>query len=95
MNREPGNVTETPALPEPFFSAGTTCYTNNDPLMDAVDRLANGCRFRSGIEWYRFDFFETCNVNVGNKGTLFAVGWNVNNEKQCIKMKFFLIDEWV
>jgi hypothetical protein len=47
-----------------------------------------------GVKW-RVDYTMTYNVSLNNEGTPFVVGSDVNDLTQHIKVKTFLVREWV
>lgn len=47
-----------------------------------------------GVKW-RIDQVSTNNYNLGNNGTPFVGGSNVDRLTDHIKVKAFLVDEWV
>jgi len=46
-------------------------------------------------EKYRVDYTMTYNVSLSNEGTPFVVGSKVNDLTSHLKIKTFLVDEWV
>ena len=69
----------------------------------AWDKIEH-CRTELGIrsdhfmyegEKYRVDYTMAYNVSLNNEGTPFVVGSKVDNPTNHIKLKTFLVKEWV
>jgi hypothetical protein len=69
----------------------------------AWDKIEH-CRAELGIqsdhflyegEKYRVDYTMTYNVSLNNEGTPFVVGSKVDNLTSHIRLKTFLVNEWV
>lgn len=46
-------------------------------------------------EKYRVDYTMTYNVSLNNEGTPFVVGSKVDNLTSHLKLKTFLVEEWI
>jgi hypothetical protein len=56
--------------------------------------IKSGFFIYEGVKW-RVDYTMTYNVSLNNEGTPFVVGSDVNDLTQHIKVKTFLVREWV
>ena len=60
-------------------------------LIEEIEKHVKGDEFSYNDEWWKFDYPDTFNVNLGEQGGLFAIGYRGTI---CKKLKFFLIQEW-